>query len=263
MNYSALKQQLLDQKKNSYFFNAIRRVHRKQEELNKIEYDWEGRGFKVYPSSIDFGMCPYAYFRNHKEYEENRDPIMSSYRKSRGSALHKEFQTWFLKSNIIAPRPNIKLEYPKNKLKKLWPEVPILYEPAMVSGQADGVMLYKNQLCILEFKSKNEDEKDWEETIERRLPMSYHVAQAAFYADIMTEQEYWNQPVEWLCIAYLNTRFKPGDPKAEKEFYLPYDNHLKGRVSILKEHLVKERDAFINKIESFCTYPGCKICRKL
>ena len=254
---SPLKQQLNDQAKNSYFFNAIRRVHRKQEAINKAEYDWKGRGHKVYPYKLSLNMCPWQYFRDAENYAESfEDVLVSSYRKSRGSAIHSEFQDWFLKSSIIVPKPNIELEYPKSKLNRIWPELPCLYEPAMISGQADGAFFYHGEICILELKTKNADEKGWEDSIKR--PLLAHLTQSLFYADEMTEQKYWDQPVKWVCIAYLNTRFKPGDPRAEKEFYIEFDDYYKEKVKLLKEHLVLERNYYLNQEESVCTYPGCK-----
>ena len=257
MSSSSLKQQLEDQKRSIFFFNSIRREHRKQEELNKLEYDWSGKGHKVYPYKLDFVMCPYAYYREAETYTESYDPLISSYRKSRGSAIHKEFQDWFLKSTIIAPKPNIELEYPKSKLNRIWPEVPILYEPAMISGQADGIFFYKNkELCVLELKTTGAEEKGWQETF--KWPLTNHQCQAFFYCDEITEQKYYDQPVKWACIAYLNTRAAPGDPRAEKEFYLPFDEEAQNKVKLLKKHLVLHREAYLQQEEIICTYPRCK-----
>lgn len=263
MTSSPLRQQLLDQRKNAFFFNAIRRAHRKQEELNKLEYDWAGKGMhKVYPYKLDFGMCPRLYFRESETYSESYDVLAGSYRKSRGSAVHEEFQRWLLKTNIIAPKPTITLPYPKSKLDRIWPEIPILYEDAMISGQADGLFYYRGELCVLELKTTTAEEKGWYDSLKH--PLINHQTQAFFYCDEINEQHYYDsQSVKWACIAYLNTRAVPGDPHAEKEFYLPFDEYQKDRVKLLKKHLIKERNHYLNAEESICTYPGCKIHAKV
>lgn len=285
-----LRAQVRDTNKCSIFFSAVRQVRIQEPTKKKLEYEWGEPEFKIYPSGIDFGMCPLAYLESRTKWDGINN-LKGIYRVKRGKALHWEMQEDFKDSERIYPKPctDNMTERIKEKLESEWPEVPFhdTEENAFIkdeegnlivtglSGSMDAVIDWKGPTPV-EIKSTSIPIEKWKAHVQDNLPDVKHICQVATYMVMANALNYYPQKVEKGILAYCNLLFAPEDQDCEAEFVIYLDKpHPKlvekgfeGTVRELTEELLFKglaptRKNFIEnylqeeKKEVLCTYSKC------
>lgn len=291
MGLKWLKSDIKYQEKCSIFFSNISQTRFRSKKKDKEEYAWGAPEFKVYPSGIDFGLCPLKYLTG-KMIPSVIDNRKGMYRVARGKAIHGEYQKDFLESDKLYPKPNTETmtERIKQKLEDEWPEVPFhdLEENACIrdeagnvlvtglSGSVDAVIDWLGPVPV-EIKSTSIFIEKWSKHVEDNLPDTKHICQLATYMVMMNRLGYYDKPITRGILAYVNAMYEPEDQKSEVEFVIHLDKpHPKlvdkgfsGTVRELIEDLLfkgiaPERKRFIEnylqeeKEELVCMYSNCK-----
>lgn len=255
MTGSPTRELIKNSLKRSFFWSVIRKTRTKEAERRKTSFKWEG---KIYPSSppLKFTMCPHKYFQ---DIEKPRVfELEGIYRMEAGTYKHSELQACLLQSGGLYDKPQNLSSALEAKLLKNWPEVPFLLEPLGLSGRLDGVLKIQDRPVVLEFKTTSKAEKTWAELSAK----AEHKCQIAIYMYVLNKLKYYDKPIEKGILAYLNMQMPVSDPDAEKEFIISYTDELEKQVELLLEHLQLEKDQYLLKVPSSCTYPACWEHRK-
>ena len=249
---NSILRQLKDEE-SLVFFSNIRFNRQKRRLKERLEYSWKDRDYKIYPSSLYIGMCPYKFIQEevHK-YLDLGENI--AYRAEVGKYLHLMYQNESVGiEDFLYKTPKVPKTL-KKKLKDNWPEVPI-YDPDLaLSGRADLVLNIKNEPVLIDIKTTSQDPYMWD----KYSPPVKYKTQIFIYAYYMNKFKYYDKIIKRVGLAVVNITMPPGSEGSEKEFYYDItDNDMKEIETLLKE-VKKEKENFLGNITSFCTYTSCK-----
>ena len=267
--------------RDRFFFNAVRYSRDENNRKKKDNYSWAARDYKFYPSSLrSLRMCPYNHV--HQEVHKAPDfPLNSVYSMELGTAVHTMLQKQALSvPGLLYQRPNFchmpivhSMEM-EAKMQEAWPEVPVFDPWSWTSGRADLVVNYYGEPVVIDIKTTShqdvQQEKDrktgeyswvfdrWEAK-KNSLPSEEHKLQVGIYVTLMNRLKYYDKPITKAGLCYLNLSVKPGDVYAESEHYWEINSDLQAQIEVLLWHLGQERKNYLDKVESSCSYPYCRI----
>lgn len=247
--------------KDDVFFNEIR-FHRAKERLeSKSSYSWENIDYKIYPSSLDYTICPHEYIyttvQTPMDFGQNNE--MMHYRGKVGTHIHKMFQSEaLLIQDFLYKKPNI----PKNleqKLEDNWPEVPVFIEEIGLSGKADLVVNYKDKPLVIDIKTTSQVPFKWNTY---KCPSRYKL-QVKLYAYVMNLHNYYDTKIDKVCLAVVNLLMAPGSDDSEREYCFDLTEKDEEEIKHLLDQLKIQRDMFLAGVpkedaEKKCEYNLCE-----
>jgi hypothetical protein len=205
-------------------------------------------------------MCPKAFLRECAVYGgiKQLDGIS---RTRRGSAIHRELQEDFIKSDKLCPIPLVGDQRMAAKLIKNWPEVPFHDMSTGFSGSADCVMQWRGELLPVEIKTTNfENQEKWHEAIKGKFPGKYTpwIMQLCTYIYHFNQSGYWpGKNMSQGVLVVINSCMDPANPASEFEEVIDYSLY-KDKISLLLEHCALQRQAVIDNMDLPCSYEFCK-----
>lgn len=241
-----LKQLLSDQEKT--FWTALRMQRAKEIEERKVSHKWDG---KFHPSSLQWNMCPHSFVRELETFNYH-DTVASEYMDD-GTYKHKQIQDVLLRTNLLYPKPQNLTKKQEQKLKKHWPEVPIEDLELNISGKVDGVIKLDGNPVIIDIKTVQATDKNWE----KRYPPEKHKTQLCCYALVMNRNKIYNVPIRKVGLMYINLCMSPRDKNREFEYYFDFTPELEEKTLKLLEELNVELIKYKKGIESNCEYSNC------
>lgn len=256
---SFLKTQAKDQIKGSIFFSQIRAVRRMEMFEKESTYSWGEPHYKIYPSSLSYGICPIDHIKSLKDFNGIKD-LGAIYKTKRGSSVHTELQDDLVRSSKLYSKEKLQERFFGEQLEKFlenWPEIPFRCQKSGISGRLDGLLMYDSPIP-LEIKTTSVPIDRWLNHVETKLPDPKHICQGAIYCEMLNSLGIVDEPISKFCLAYLNLLYPPGDDRAEQEYIINYDLPLKEKTKSLIEHITMARDAYIAQESIECSYPYCK-----
>lgn len=268
---SLLKRLLQDRDNGSYLFNAIRRHRLKQEQDKVANHVWDG---KVHPSSLSFDLCMEDYFESVSSRTEWF--IDNIYKAASGTAKHKEYQDeCLLIEGLLWPKPtNVSPEIAA-KIEETWPEIPVKYPPAGISGRVDLVLNVRGKPLLVDIKSTSVNPDEWAEKMEKakgwlqgRFQDIPRIREAEYYRKYYTQlcsyihmanlSNYYDQKIERGGLAYVNMLMPAGSKGSEVEIYWDFTPEIEAMCNLLFEHLAIHRNAKLAGKKEECKYPLCE-----
>lgn len=186
---------------------------------------WEGF---AYPSGMYWGMCVKEYIQKLKSGEQYIETDPEKIEKMEiGKAMHTMWQDILLQSkDFLAPDPNYpeftkqhlanKKKLKKGKVRKP-PEWYVFCPEWFISGWLDLALIYKGELIICDFKTKNITPSEWDKEKES-FPTTKEETQLYIYAVITDKYNYWDRKAKRLRWIYFNNFCVDPALKLDPEF---------------------------------------------
>lgn len=264
---SFLTDQIRDNREKKLVFPEFRRLRKEDILREKEEYEkgitfqpgWAGRDYKVYPSSISFGMCLHEFFikMNSGTFQGIEDE-KAKYRTEAGKYKHQEIQDTMKRSPLLYTLPRIPQDLALELIPKLikeWPEVPIRDHVTGISGKADLIMRYEDKPVLVDIKTTSLPDRQWHEL----TVAANYKTQLCVYAHFMNQYGYYPDPIERVGIAFYNLSGELGDTGAEREVYFKFDTTLQDKTKWMLEEIAKIRDQYMKGGKpDKCVYKKCR-----
>lgn len=245
-----------------HFFDAIRYWRQQTAQKQRLTYSWKDNNYKIYPSGLSsVSMCPYRYVHE----DVHKPPVFPTealYKMSVGNALHEMYQNDAMNvERLLWPKPTVP-DFLQEKLESSWPEVPVADPESGISGRADLVLDQHGLPVVLDIKTTSIPVEKWNADYFKKLPYKNQMLQVGIYIHLMNKYGYYVSRISRGVLGYVNVLLPAGHRDAEIEKYFDYDDTMEENISLLIEHLSKERKAFIEGRGSSCSYPRCRIHAK-
>lgn len=250
---------IADQVNKKLFLPAIRKVRIQEIEIKRREYTWGAPDYKLYPSGIkSWTACPKEYVKSQEKFGgiENIDGI---YRTRRGTAIHREYQEDFVKSEFNAPEPKLTDERMIQKRKGNPCEVPFHDFETGFSGSVDACMLVRDYIIPVELKTTALDDYRWNDGVNKGFPerITQWTIQLCIYIYHLKKQGYYDYPIKDGRLVVLRYSTDAAELKSEFERQIKY-SEFEEKTNKLMDAYASARSRYIQGKDIPCDYYLCK-----